>query len=187
MLVLGVFASLIFVLVPSTQAALTAAEYDTLIQGLESTTPLPASDAPRFGSFYTLQHGESWPPLPGDTMNLPYWDLGGGVFVLDDREFSYEAAQAEFGSTGRFRLDDSFESDFSSFVYTTNDLWLQILGVASGTASLIIHPPSGVTNGIYDLLYATNLTQPIPWKWLLRTDPGQTNLAVPGATNAQGF
>jgi len=70
----------------------------------------------------------------------------------------------------------------------TNDLWLEILSmsVTNATAHLVIHPPWNVTNGVYDLLYCTNLAPPISWHWLLRTDPGQTNLTVP-APNPQAF
>jgi hypothetical protein len=71
---------------------------------------------------------------------------------------------------------------------STNDLRLQILSmsVTNATANLLILPPWNVTNGVYDLLYCTNLAPPVSWQWLLRTDPGQTNLTVP-APNAQGF
>src|ERR1035437_4628347 len=74
-------------------------------------------------------------------------------------------------------------------IATTNDLWLQILSmsVTNGTANLVIHPPWNVTNGVYDLLYCTNLAPPISWQWVLRTDPGQTNLTVFNAADAQGF
>ena len=41
-------------------------------------------------------------------------------------------------------------------------------------------------NGVYDLLYCTNLAPPISWQWLLRTDPGQTNLTVQ-RRRSQGF
>ena len=72
---------------------------------------------------------------------------------------------------------------------STNDLWLQILSmsVTNATANLVIHPPWNVTNGVYDLIYCTNLAPPISWQWLLRTDPGQTNLTAPNAAYAQGF
>jgi hypothetical protein len=69
----------------------------------------------------------------------------------------------------------------------TNDLWLQILSVSNSTARLVIHPPWNVNNGIYELLYCTNLAPPISWQWLLRTAPGQTNLMVFNASDPQGF
>jgi hypothetical protein len=71
----------------------------------------------------------------------------------------------------------------------TNDLWLEILSmsVSNATAHLVIHPPWNVTNGVYDLLYCTDLAPPISWQWLLRTDPGQTNLPAVSAPPPQGF
>src|SRR5664280_672581 len=72
-------------------------------------------------------------------------------------------------------------------VYDTNALWLEIIAVTNHTASLVIHPPWNVTNEVYDLLYCTNLAPPSSWPWLLRSGPGQTNLTVANATDAQGF
>jgi IgGFc binding protein len=71
----------------------------------------------------------------------------------------------------------------------TNDLWLEILSMSlsNATAHLVIHPPWNVTNGLYDLLYCTNLAPPISWQWLLRTDPGQTNLPAVYAPSPQSF
>jgi IgGFc binding protein len=179
----AVFASLSFGFAQSAVAT----EFDDMVLALEETTPLPASDAPTSGNFYTIQHGEAWPPLPGDTMDLPFWDLGGGFYLLDDTNVDYDALQAEAASAHLHRVDDGFSPDFSPMSFTTNDLWLQITGVTNGIASLVIHPPSGVTNGVYDLEYTTNLAGTISWQWLLRTDPGQTNLAVPNATDMQGY
>ncbi len=159
-------------------------EFQALAQSLETTTPLPASEAPRFGNFYTITHGENLPPYPGDVLGVPFWSIGGNFFILDDRNYDYNAVQSEAESAGGFHMDDGFEPDFQ--LPTTNQLWLQITGVTNGTARLIIHPPSGVTNGVYDLLYCTNLVSP-SWYWLLHTDPGQTNLAAANATNAKSF
>jgi hypothetical protein len=70
----------------------------------------------------------------------------------------------------------------------TNRLWLEIITVTNQTALLVIHPPAGVTNEVYDLLYATNLlTPPAAWQWVLRSYPDQTNLIVLNAKDAQGF
>ncbi len=52
---------------------------------------------------------------------------------------------------------------------------------------LIIHLPWNMPNGVYDLLYCTNLAPDPVWQRLLRTQPGQTNLLVPNATDPQGF
>jgi hypothetical protein len=85
--------------------------------------------------------------------------------------------------------EDGGDITFDGPIATMNDLWLQILSISvtNGTANLVIHPPWNVTNGVYELLYCTNLAPPISWQWLLRTDPGQTNLTAPNAAPAQGF
>ena len=71
----------------------------------------------------------------------------------------------------------------------TNDLWLQLLSEdpTNATAALVIHPPWNVSNGVYDLLYCTNLIPPAAWQWLLRTAPGQTNLPAVSAAPPQRF
>jgi len=40
-------------------------------------------------------------------------------------------------------------SSFQAQVFTTNDLWLQIITVTNNTASLVIHPPWNATNSVY--------------------------------------
>ena len=57
-----------------------------------------------------------------------------------------------------------------------------------------MHPPAAeAATGVYDLFMTTNLSPNVPglnltnWLWLLRTDPGETNLAVPGLPQDQAF
>jgi len=76
-------------------------------------------------------------------------------------------------------------------VYTTNSLWLQIVGTTNaitpnGTAGLIINSPWNVTNGVFDLFATTNLLSST-WQWLLRTAPGQTNLTATGLSGPNEF
>ncbi len=61
------------------------------------------------------------------------------------------------------------------------------LSISNATANLVIHPPWNSSNGVYDLLYCTNLSPPISWQWLLRTEPGQTNLTVGNETAPQSY
>lgn len=65
----------------------------------------------------------------------------------------------------------------------TNDLWLEARSrsVTNSTTALVIHPPWGVTNGVYDLYSTTNLV-PAWWNWVLRCAPGQTNLTLTNRT-----
>jgi hypothetical protein len=174
-------------------------DIDTLLQAIEATTPLPADYATNGSNFYSAQHApgseEEWPPLPGDVLGLDAWPLGDGFFLLDDRNVDYAALSG--GRMHAMSMDPNDPDDgdtnsytpfpFESAIFTTNDLWLEITGKTNTTAYLVIHPPWNVTNGVYDLLYTTNLALPISWQWILRTDPGQTNLVVNNALDPQGF
>src|SRR5258706_15939104 len=82
-----------------TQSTLTS-DQQAALQAIEATTPLPATSTPDTGVFYTVQQGDNWPPLPGNTMNLPFWDLGNGVYLLDDKNIDYAALQAEAEAAG---------------------------------------------------------------------------------------
>jgi Alpha/beta hydrolase of unknown function (DUF900) len=64
-----------------------------IIQAIISTPAQPASEAPKFGNFYSAQFGDKWPPLPADVLNLPFWDLGQGFFLLDDTNVDYNTLQ----------------------------------------------------------------------------------------------
>ena len=160
-------------------------DMDAMLQAIEATTPLPADNATNGSNFYSAQHApgsnEEWPPLPGDVLGLDVWPLGDGTFLLDDRDVDYAVL-----SGGTMRAMNS-PMGFMGATFTTNDLWLEITGKTNATAYLVIHPPWNVTNGVYDLLYCTNLALPIAWQWILRTDPGQTNLEVSNAIDPQGF
>jgi len=86
------------------------------------------------------------------------------------------------GGGGGTNSGGGFYSDsFQPPVYTTNDLWLQMVGTTNNgtsiTANLVINTPWNVTNGVYDLFATTNLA-PSAWQWLGRCSPGQTNLTV---------
>ncbi len=86
------------------------------------------------------------------------------------------------GGGGGTNSGGGFYSDsFQPPVYTTNDLWLQMVGTTNNgtdmTAYLVINTPWNVTNGVYDLFATTNLA-PSAWQWLGRCSPGQTNLTV---------
>lgn len=158
-------------------------DLSVMLQALERTTPLPASAAPVGGNFYTVQHGENWPPLPGDILNLPFWPLGDGFYVLDDRNVNYAALQ----STAAAQAMTMSLMDGMASLPTTNDLWLQIITVTNNTAALVIHPPWNVTNGTWGLYFKTNLAIPYNWTWLMTCAPGQTNLFATNLPPEQGF
>ena len=83
---------------------------------------------------------------------------------------------------------------FDAKFYTTNDLWLEIVTLTNATGFFIVHPPEAeATTGVYDLFMTTNLSPNVPglnltnWLWLLRTDPGETNLIVPDLWADQAY
>jgi hypothetical protein len=176
--------------------------------GNQAETLVQLSSVPSSGTFWSASM--SFPPSPFDPLpQLPLYAYGPAsnqVYVYDDENFDYSdssSAEASANDGGMLPMDDgdpltppgggtntSGGGGGSSFAYpdfTTNDLWLQITGVTNQTAALVIHPPWNVTNGMYDLLYATNLALPTSWQWVMRTAPGQTNLSVNNATGTQGF
>lgn len=103
------------------------------------------------------------PPIPGDGGGGGTNDSGGGT---------------------------TFDAKF----YTTNDLWLEIVTWTNATGVFVVHPPEAeATTGVYDLFMTTNLSPNVPglnltnWAWLLRTDPGETNLIVPDLWADQAY
>ena len=151
-----------------------------MLQALEQTAPLPASQLPEEArGFYSVQNPD-WPPLPGDLLGLNVWPLGNGLFALDDRDVDYaaiqaaaeeEAAQATLlkkkspggGMTPMFSL---ISSPGDTPVYLTN-LTASLADDGSTTATFSI---AGGTNGFaYDIYNTTNLTNsPVysQWNWL---------------------
>src|SRR5579872_731381 len=79
----------------------TASDEQVILQAIEQTTPVPASDVPASGNFYSAQYSPlsttGWPPLPGNVNNLPAWNLGDGVWLLDDMTFDYSAPTIQAG------------------------------------------------------------------------------------------
>jgi hypothetical protein len=145
----------------------------------------------------------SGPPLPcppGDLPDVPIYSLGNGQFLVDDSQVDYQALQQQQrqmslaagipfpgdgdGGTNYDYNGGTFTPMFRS--YTSNDLWLEIVAMTNYTGAFVVHPPyDEITNGVYDLYMTTNLSKDVPglnltnWMYLLRTDPGQTNLIVP--------
>ncbi len=94
------------------------------------------------------------------------------------------------GGGGDGFTDPGVGMSFSGISHGTNQLWIELLApfATNSTATLVIHPPWDwdPLTGTYDLLTCTNLTPPVAWQWVMRTDPGQTNLTV-SVTDPQRF
>jgi hypothetical protein len=170
---------------------------------LANLQPLDPSAVPPFGTFWLLKspdpdHG--YPPLPcppGDMPGLPIYALGDGHYLVDDSQVDYtalrqqqEANQALSNLEVQYGLRASPDGGGplgpTPMDYTADDLWLQLITLTNATGFFVVHPPAAeAMNGVYDLYMTTNLSPSVPglnltnWMWLLRTDPGQTNLIVP--------
>lgn len=71
--------------------------------------------------------------------------------------------------------------------YNSNNLWLAITGITNNAASLAVNIPGTITNGVYDLFFATSLASTQGWSRITRCASGQTNLVVTNLPPAQGF
>jgi len=177
----------------------------TQLLGELAATPLTWPDAlpnkGMGGTYWSLAH-PNWPPLPA-TFGTPVWvlgssstsssmlsstassDSGSGFYLMDDIDFPPSPSYGG-GDTNSYDYSSSYQPQ----VFTTNDLWLQIIGTTntgtSITAYLVINTPWTVTNGVYDLFATTNLA-PTAWQWVLRCAPGQTNLTVTNQTSPNCF
>jgi hypothetical protein len=182
-------------------------DWQTMLQAVEQTTPQPAENAPDAGNFYSTRDLASasdlndFPPRPADTINAPFWDLGGGFYLLDDLQVenptlsrSGAHAMAESDPTDPNDPGDGSDTNeyvpnyIANYVPTTNDLWLQIISYTNQIASLVIHPPWNNPNGVWGLHFSTNVALPFTnWTWLLNNAPGQTNMLATNLPTQQGF
>jgi hypothetical protein len=188
------------------------ADLQTALTLLQSDPPVPMASVPKneLGGvsgigFWSLQNPD-WPPLPGDTIGMNVWPIGSGSFVLDDTQYNYNPAPKvkaktaltsdlappdPGGGTGDTNTYD-LSGTSSAVSYSTNDLWLQIVGQNNSVSSLVIHTPWNVTgsNFMFDVFATTNLLPTVPglngtnWMFVTRGLPGQTNLFVSPMPNA---
>ena len=164
--------------------------------------PVKPDAIPLSGTFWSLQLGNHYAPLPflpsylGD---VKVYYLGqGNSYLYDDLDFdykSYRAKQAEIMAEADALkwLAGAGGNPPVTFSFTTNDLWLEMIEMTNTIAHLVIHRPWNQPNGVYDLYFRTNLnlnptsTFSLQWSRVERTTPGQTNLAVTNLLSDQGF
>jgi hypothetical protein len=173
----GISASLLgFSQAQPTNTAPSADDLQTLVQALEETTPIPASQLPaQAPGFFSVQN-PSWPPLPIDVLGLNAWPLGNGFFAVDDRGVDYAALQAEaaaaallsgasgspFSTTASSLLNSG--AAYGNPVYLTN---LAVSASGSGAMGVSFSVSGGTNNVPYDILMSTNVAQPLSgWTWL---------------------
>jgi hypothetical protein len=135
-----------------------AGNLETMLQAVETTTPLSAELVPKFGNLYSAQN-PNWPLWSWNINNLPAWDLEGGNWLLADQDFDYAALEQQNAAphllTRAMGLEmDSQDIGRSNCTIDTNSLWLEITNVANGLAYLNLH---NSTNQIYAIWSASNL------------------------------
>jgi hypothetical protein len=178
--------------------SLTPGNLAAMVATVAQTTPSPPESIPMTATFYSAQNPQ-WPPFPANCNSLPAWNLGGNVWMLADLDFDYQAQAQAYamaramdsgtppvpGGGGGGSGSGSGGGGGASPSYTTNDIWLEVAAWTNATAWFTVHPPAtNAATGVYDLFMTTNLSADVPglnltnWVWLLRTDPGQTNLVV---------
>jgi hypothetical protein len=141
-----------------------------LIEAVQATTPLPASESPVTGSFYSAQFGTIWPPLPANTFGFPFWPLGDNMFVVDDRSIDYaqlraeaEAAALLFGEPGLNISTANSTTAYGNQPYLTN----MTASLSGGGVTASFSIAGGTNNVPYDILMSTNVAAPISnWPWL---------------------
>lgn len=144
LVIVGLTASLNFVhaqmasrVVKSTQSS----DLETMIQAVATTTPTPAASIPDSATFYSAQNPD-WPPLPGNVNDLPAWNLGDNIFLLDD----LGQPQTQMMSS---RMSSDALTPSMSFSYPTNVtlkwfLSLQGSPVGGSTGSGLSLSPDGI-------------------------------------------
>jgi hypothetical protein len=196
---LGLLTLTVFLHESAFSAETASPDFSAQLAAVEGTEPTPAAAVPRTGQFYSARLANAGlilaPILPGG-MGMDAWNLGDNVWLVNDLEpvTSLRNGMRMMADGGPLPPGAGGGSTNGGVIFypqaqsfTTNQLWLENIAVINQTDSLVIHPPWGISNGVYDLYYTTNLVPPVAWSWLFRTDAGQTNLLVHNATDAQGF
>ena len=183
----------------------TEPEPAALVQQLK---PVPPHLVPPVGTFWLLAKDDPpWPFLPPVAVDfgLPVYAVEGeGSFVVDDRSVDYaalarleaelEAAELVLGlrppvhngpaRDGRPIPQRTAGGGVAAASSSSpgEALWLELLTATHQAVTLVVHTPT--PERVYDLFGTTNLNPAVPgfnltnWFWVLRTQPGQTNLTV---------
>ncbi|MGA2854651.1 MAG: hypothetical protein ABSE90_11060, partial [Verrucomicrobiota bacterium] len=170
-----------------------ASDLQVMLQVVEMMPTVSADSLPRFGTFYSAQHSpgspEPWPPMPGNARQVPVWNLGDGIYLLNDEQVDYSVSPSSMrmargrmmaangmeppGAVGGGDGTNGFYSD--SFYYTppTNGLFLEVTNVSNGFAYLNLHNATNA-GGVYEIFSKTDLTAP-SWNIEQELWPTDTN------------
>jgi hypothetical protein len=139
------------------------------LAAVEGTEPTPASAVPASGQFYpaSLANRGIFAPIYPPGMGLPAWNLGDGVWLVNDLEpvtplrngtrmMALDGGPMPPG--GGEGVGETNLYSFNGFVLDTNLLWLSVSNVTDGMVSLQLHR---ATNQIYGIYSAVSLTVPL--------------------------
>ena len=157
-----------------------ASDLQVMLQAVEMVPTVSADSMPCFGTFYSAQHSpaspEPWPPLPANSKQLPVWNLGDGIYLLDDRNVDYAELDAENEAVTALvspgmKMNMMAMNLASSYACSNSVYFTNMAAISSGygsmTASFSI---AGGTNFVpYDIVMTTNLANSFSqsqWTWL---------------------
>lgn len=131
-------------------------DFEVELKLIEATPTISAADLASqglWGTFYSAQHISDWPPLPGDPLGLPVWEIDTNLFLINDLSYNYAASSAKSTepASGMQTMNLAGGGTLGSLIsYPSGSLWLQINGITNGTVYLTLN---GTTNGVeYQIL-----------------------------------
>ena len=157
------------------------ADVQTLLVAVVSEPPVSFDtfkQLPRkqnIGTFWSMQN-PNWPPMPGDMLGLPVWEISAGRFIMDDRNVDYAALQAAADEEAALtapapmmRMSLMSSSLATSYAYNNRPYLSNLTASPASDGSMTMNfSISGGTNFVpYDILMTTNLSTPSDsWNWI---------------------
>ena len=159
-----------------------ASDLEVMLLAVESVLPAPASSASRIGTFYSAQHApgtrSEWPPLPGNFYGLPVWNLGDGIYLLDDLHVNYAAIETATTMTMSANAKPMGQGLSPAFS-TQNGPWPYLTIAPAGTNQLLITVINTNPAATYYLQMTPVLANAnYPWTIITNGVAGQTNFTV---------
>jgi hypothetical protein len=177
----------------------------------KTTVPVYMQSRGQFGTFWSLQRlaaGISSPPLPFNPfpeLNVITLDSTNRIFLIDDESVDYPALDALAANDlaapwvmslvdgGAMSAIEEGGGESQTQWHSSDELWLEFVLRTNATGWLVIHPPEAESGNAFDLYCTTNLSAFAPglngtnWQWVLRCNPGQTNLIATNLTAKQCY
>lgn len=175
---------------------------------------LPLMDSvPETGNFFSAAH--DWPPLPFNYLStnsgVKVYSIaeafgktfGAPFYLIDDRAYVQAQEQSEKEELALQMLEAAARGEkldrftertpeephvaYRGMVPTGTDLLLDLEDATNGVSSLTIYNPDWATNSpVWDVYGIAHLND-TNWTWLLRTEPGQTNVFAPMLSDAESY